>query len=601
MTFTAGFLFCGLGAGARGFLDATASLRGHEAGFRSLGGIDNDAQACTDFAALTGSPATCADLARMTPEELRGAWGDRAPDAIFLSPPCKGMSALLSKKNAAAEKYQALNRLVLQGLFLACETWQEPPATIVLENVPRIVSRGAVLLAQARSLLTGYGYLLHEGFHDCGELGGLAQHRRRFLLIARQQKKVPQFVYRPPLKRVKACGEVLGPLPLPEAPEAGALHRLPRLSWINWVRLALVPAGGDWRDLPRGELPENPARHETKYRVSDWNDPAHTVTGARPVTSGGPSVADPRVALAKTAAGAGSFKGRPGLFGVNDWDAPAPTVAGVMRPAAGSVPASIADPRLVRRQSDVRGGALGVLRWDHPAPTITGHLAAARSNTPGSVADPRLVNPVAPGQRRRAVFARHGVLPWSAPAGVVAGSGSNGAQAVADPRVEITCAPRAGAYGVVAWADPAGTVTGSAQVDNGPAAVADPRLPSTYRRMTIEEALAAADSAKAPPRGVIPVIASPHDGTWHRPLTTLELAALQGLPTILHGKPLALAGRRVAAWRERIGNAVPVQAGQAIGEAMLRALLASKLGTWTLGSTDIWVAPREDTTLEASP
>jgi hypothetical protein len=56
--------------------------------------------------------------------------------------------------------------------------------------------------------------------------------------------------YRPSKKRVRACGEVLGELPLPEQEEAGELHRLPKLSWLNWVRLALIPAGGDWRDLP---------------------------------------------------------------------------------------------------------------------------------------------------------------------------------------------------------------------------------------------------------------------------------------------------------------------------------------------------------------
>jgi hypothetical protein len=74
-------------------------------------------------------------------------------------------------------------------------------------------------------------------------------------------------------------------------------------------------------------------------------------------------------------------------------------------------------------------------------------------------------------------------------------------------------------------------------------------------------------------------------------LTTLELAALQGLPTMLNGKPLA--GRRVAAWRERIGNAVPVGAGKAIAEQILRSLLAARLGTWTLGSTGIWVKRRD--------
>lgn len=64
-TYTALFPFCGLGAGALGFLRANATLFGVEHGFRSLGGIDLDADACRDFEALTGTPALCADVSTL--------------------------------------------------------------------------------------------------------------------------------------------------------------------------------------------------------------------------------------------------------------------------------------------------------------------------------------------------------------------------------------------------------------------------------------------------------------------------------------------------------------------------------------------------------
>lgn len=80
------------------------------------------------------------------------------------------------------------------------------------------------------------------------------------------------------------------------------------------------------------------------------------------------------------------------------------------------------------------------------------------------------------------------------------------------------------------------------------------------------------------------------DGTWHRPLTTLELAALQGFPMIMpDGRPLQLAGKSDARWRERIGNAVPPPAARAIGEQILFALMVSAKGEWALGSTGVWV------------
>lgn len=95
--FTAGFMAAGIGVGALGFMEALGRLGDDTGRFRALGGIDNDPGACADFEYLTGAPALCADLHTLTPAELRAAWGDRRPDCIFSSPPCKGFSGLLSK------------------------------------------------------------------------------------------------------------------------------------------------------------------------------------------------------------------------------------------------------------------------------------------------------------------------------------------------------------------------------------------------------------------------------------------------------------------------------------------------------------------------
>ncbi len=558
-TFRAGFLFCGLGAGARGFLEARAHLGPDAARFVNVGGIDNDPDACADFARLAGATAVCADVGQMTPAALRTAWGDRAPDCVFLSPPCKGFSGLLSAERAQKPEYQALNLLVLQGIFLLVETWPVPPATIVLENVPRIVSRGRVLLEQVCELLVRYGYRFDKNQHDCGEIGGLAQHRRRFLLVARRLEAVPAFIYRPPRLRVRGCGEVLGLLHLPEDPGAGMLHRLPRLSWLTWVRLALIPAGGDWRDLPGVVEPGRQRRAVwARYDVRAWDQAARTVAGDG--SNGGFGVADPRGQFA-----ADRHRNK---FRVLDWQEASTTVIGASRPGSGAL--SVADPRI----REWNPGVMGVRRWSDPSCTVTGAAAATRGAF--SVADPRIAEAVALKQTAKGAASFKGrpgllgVADWSEPTSAITGSasptGSNGIAAVADPRIALGCEPRAGAYGVVPWDAAAAAVTGSAGVDNGPFSVADPR-----------------DVPAEPP-----IIRAP-DGTWHRPMTTLDLAALQGLPATLDGEPLRLAGRSHAKWRERIGNAVPVGAGQAIAESILLALLAGALGTWTLGSTGIWV------------
>lgn len=78
------------------------------------------------------------------------------------------------------------------------------------------------------------------------------------------------------------------------------------------------------------------------------------------------------------------------------------------------------------------------------------------------------------------------------------------------------------------------------------------------------------------------------DNTWHRPFTTLELAALQGL--VDPEEELILDGLSDSAWRERIGNMVPPPAAAAIAGVVGRCLLMAWSGqTFALSSEPIWV------------
>jgi site-specific DNA-cytosine methylase len=505
--FTALFPFGGSGSGARGFLDAQITLPsfGVSSRFECLGGVDFDAGACADFEYLTGTPELCADALSLTVADLHSHFGRRAPDVVFFSPPCKGASGLLSAAKSKTAKYSQMNELALVWTRVMLEAWPDHPPLLLLENVPRLKSRAAKMLGELRRLLKRAGYVLTDGFHDCGELGGLAQRRRRYLLVARHPKKCPPVLYQPPTKRVRGCGEVLSQLPVPGTPEAaewGRMHELPKISWLNWVRLALIPAGGDWRDL-EGVLADGQARREEfkRHAVESWDQPTGTIGGSG--SNGVANVADPRI----------------------EWF----------------------------------NGALGVQPWTTPSATVTGRGAPTCGRF--SVADIRVP---------RAFDAGYAVLDWKDAARTIAGQTSVGcgAYAVGDPRV--SCKPRNGAYGVIAWESPSNTVTASMQIDNGPAAVADPRKPP----------------------GIVPVIIAA-DGTWHRPLTTLELAALQGFPLKVNGKPLKLSGSSHSKHRERIGNAVPAPAARAIAEQMLVALTEAAIGAFSLSSNAVWVEPRD--------
>ncbi len=592
--FRALFPFGGLGAGARGFKDAAARVQGADGGFDIIGGIDFDDDASKDFVYLTGAPSLTADIGALQSDRLKDFAGEIVPDVVFFSPPCKGASGLLSNKNAKTKKYQRMNGLALTWLRLMFSTWTDRPSLVLLENVPRLRTRAPTMVKKLVAMLRKEKYVVNEGFHDCGSLGGLAQHRRRFLLVARLPSKCPPLLYHPKPQRVRGCGEVIGELPMPEDDAGGPLHKLPRLSWMNWCRLALIPAGGDWRDLP-GVLEDGEERRAKfkRHAVESWTEPTGTIGGSG--SNGVENVADPRpfgnvdkvkawdepagtvTSSPAPSSGAGAvadpraLQWFRGTMGVKGWDEPSGVITGNARASTG--PFSVADPRLQLQLPLPCSGKPGthnnkyrVESWSKPAHTVT---AATR---PGSgaaaVADPRV---------KYAFDNGYAVLPWTEPSPTVAGGSypGQGAYSVADPRVEegvtaLGCRPRAGAYGVLSWEEALGAITGHAKMDNGRFCVADPRKPPDF----------------------IPAIIS-KDGTWHRPFTTLELAALQGIPTVVNGAPLKLAGNKIAGWRERIGNAVPPPAAKAIAEQMLIALLGAATGAFQLHNGTVWVTPNK--------
>lgn len=513
--------FCGgIGGCSLGMQQSSHEYRGVQGSFRTLFSVDVDPGACEAYQGITGSKAVCADMfsreqyiqfhgtkppedwQEITAEDLK-AWGNgEYPDVIFISAPCKGFSRLLPKAAASAPKYQALNRLAIRALYLAMEAWgNNPPAVILFENVPGIETRGIKVLSEIRTLLGMYGYVFHEGHHDCGEIGQLGQRRIRYLMIARQPKKLPSFIYQPPRFKHRTIGDVLGPLPMPgDTERGGKMHRIPKLAWRTWERLALIPAGKDWRALrDLNHTPQNGT-----FRIVPWDRTANTVTAeaTMPKNASSISVADPRTPHYNN------------ILKVCDWNEPGASITGGGGVMSGGL--SVADPRTAWSRYKV-------VKWDNPSPAVVG-----QSNVKGS------------------------------------------AVSVADPRISEKWTG-AGPYGVTPWDVPANTVNGSASVHNSVAAVADPRIPN------------------ADERGVWIIVAL--DGTWHRPITTYEMAMLQGMPTHLNGKPFELPGNSDAKWREWIGNMVPVQAGAAIGNALLRTMLTNFAGEWhwDVDGNDLWV------------
>lgn len=631
-----GHLFCGLGGGKKGFNRGRARVGNMHGRFRCVGGIDVDPASIRDFDRAGPGKGTVIDLFSLdqfrafhgrdpkpgwreaVPADIHRAFGYERPHIGFLSAPCKGFSGLLPEKSSATAKYQALNGLTLRGVWLMLEAYKDDPVELyVFENVPRIATRGRFLLDQIVALLRSYGYAVAETTHDCGELGGLGQSRKRFLLVARHEQKVPPFLYEPEKHRLRGVGEILERLPLPGDPAAGPMHRMPALQWKTWVRLAFVDAGSDWRSLNKlavengmlrdfGILPDQDWQASV-LGVHRWGDSTGVISGRSRPTNGAYSVADPRfhangneysqygvrewtepmgAVINVKSPGQGTFavsdpriEGKPrfnNTFRIVPWAAASPAVAGPGGPAGGL---AVADPRPSQRD-DYKQTKYRVTSMDEPTGAVIG--ASTTGNGAYAVADPRPTHGPNAHQNKLAVAG------WNDPSKTVTGSDrvGSGALSVADPRPAAFGDRRdnyqtGGHYGVVPWDQPGYAVPGFAKYDRGNWSVADPRAVEPEPMLELPK----------PDDRLVAVIRA-LDGTWHRPFTTLELAALQSLVDPDEVGEFALDGKSDSAWRERIGNAVPPAAAEAIASVMGTTLLLAWSGvTFMLSSQPIWVQP----------
>lgn len=644
---------CGLGGQDLGFDESRHEYKGIVGSFETIAGIDNDPVVCKNFERITGNKALCIDLftreqysmfhghepgsdwEELTPKRLRELCKAR-PDMAMMSAPCKSFSFLLPKKTAELPKYIALSQLPERIYDLTLEAWYDDlPAILLMENVPGIRTRGKKTLERIKAKLALRGYVFYEDTYDCGEWGGLGQHRTRYLLIARLKSKVPSFVFEPPKFPLKTIGDILGPLPMPgNIEKCGRLHRIPNLAWRTWERLALIPAGKDWRAL------ENIGHEQWggAWKIVPWDTAANAVTASTKgvgISTGASAVADPRIDCVQgfgskyrvmcedetcpTVTGSRIGSGAviyadpkipeyANLCKVADWSEPGPTITGGNGPTNGAL--SVADPRI---KHDSRPNLFGVHEWDKPSKAITGKMGVSSSNTPAAVADPRIDK----------LYSNHyhcfKVAAWDESSDTLtSGHGpTNGSVSVADPRLNNREGRYPGTYKVVEWNETSPTLIGQTDIQSGALNVSDPRISPKWsgagnygvmdwnrpsKTVTASGDIHAGAAAVADPRipgpderGIYIIIAA--DGTWHRPITTFEGAMLQGFPrTLKDGMPFDLIDCSDGKAREYIGNAVPVQTAMAIGNALLQTIIPNFLGDWYWGfdNTKIWVMPIEN-------
>lgn len=284
-------LFAGCGGLSKGFMDA---------GFDILVGVDNDQAALDTFVKNhKGAVALKADLSKQeTFDEIKRIAGKRPIDVIIAGPPCQGFS-LTGPRNFDDKR----NKLYLAVIEMVR---QFNPMGFIIENVPGMATlyNGQIkeeILRRFRNM----GYNI-ECRILCAADYGVPQMRKRLIFMGvRKNVGKPGFpdpVFAPGSYRT--CRDAISDLPSrEEAPgleedvytqepiteyqklmrgECGILYNHVATNHTQMVKdtIALVPEGGNYRDLPPG-WGESRKFNEAWTRY-DGNKPSKTIdTGHR--------------------------------------------------------------------------------------------------------------------------------------------------------------------------------------------------------------------------------------------------------------------------------------------------------------------------------
>ena len=256
-------LFAGCGGLSKGFMDA---------GYHIIVGVDNDQAALKTFTLNhPGAVAMNADLSKQeTFDEILRVAGDRSIDVIIAGPPCQGFS-LTGPRNFDDKRNQ---------LYLAVFEMvkQYNPKGFIIENVPGMATLyNGEIHAEIIKRFRALGYNV-ESKILCAADYGVPQMRRRLIFMGiREDLGQPHFP-EPVVDEdhYVTCREAISDLP-PRVTELGTeideyimdpvsdyqkkmrgnmtvLHNHVATNHTQMVKdtIALVPQGGNYKDLPPG-------------------------------------------------------------------------------------------------------------------------------------------------------------------------------------------------------------------------------------------------------------------------------------------------------------------------------------------------------------
>ena len=230
------------------------------------------------------------DIRMVSGSQLKAIVRQKQVALLAGCPPCQGFTSLTAKY----KRFDPRNSLIREMLRLIEEL---EPQVVMMENVPGLAGRGAMLLDEFCNRLGRMDYKVNCCVLNAADFG-VPQHRRRLVVLADRERSIS--MPRPTHSREGVSGlskwrtvrdaisYVGDPITLAEMRERSGLDRgdwniVRSLSEINRARLRYARPGKTWLDIPETL---RPACHRGNYRGfvnvygrMEWDDVAPTITG----------------------------------------------------------------------------------------------------------------------------------------------------------------------------------------------------------------------------------------------------------------------------------------------------------------------------------
>lgn len=254
-------MFCGSGGISQGFQNA---------GFEIAGGIDFDFDSVETFKKnFPKANSFCADLLEFSDSKIKKEFGNLGITVVVGGPPCQGFS---NANRWQKEKNDPRNKLFFEYLRFVRIL---KPKVVVIENVRGILSKNNGY-AQKRimELITELGYVVNSSVLNASDFGVPQNRFRAFFVAIRNDVAGEPFNFNQ-LKKTDAVHvkDAIGELykfeknknpnlrlDLPPSTKyrkylrskSGAVHNHQVIypADLTQQRIAHVPQGGNWQDIP---------------------------------------------------------------------------------------------------------------------------------------------------------------------------------------------------------------------------------------------------------------------------------------------------------------------------------------------------------------